>query len=62
MDNLVICDLGYVTGCYHYDDELPDPHAAPKTRKNIDRALAYTLKPAMDGYSSPVESFLNLDL
>lgn len=61
MDNLVICDLGYVTGCYHYDDELPDPHAAPKTRKNIDRARAHMLKSAMDGYCMPIESFLNLD-
>ena len=59
MDEIVISDLCYVTGIRHYDDS--DQHDTLYVRNHIKRARAHMLKSAMDGYSMPIESFLNLD-
>ena len=60
MDDLVLCDLGYVTGGRHYGDEQPDEERL-QTRKYIDRALAHMLKFALEGISEPIESYTNPD-
>lgn len=61
FDEQTALDMCYVTGQRHYDDDTPDPHAVPQTRKHIDRVKAHTLKYSMEGYSDPIESFLNPD-
>lgn len=60
MDDLVICDLGYVTGRYHYDDEQAEEERL-QVRKHVDRALTHMLKFAMEGISEPIDSYINLD-
>lgn len=59
-DDLVLCDLGYVTGGRHYDDEQPDEEWL-QTRKFIDRAMAHMLKFAIEGIYEPIDSYTNLD-
>ena len=59
-DDLVVCDLGYVIGGRHYDDEQPDEERL-QTRKFIDRAMAHMLKFALEGISNPIDSYTNLD-
>ena len=59
MDDLALCDLGYVTGSYHYDDEQEEERL--QVRKNIKRALVHMQKFAMEGISEPIYSYTNLD-
>ena len=59
MDEWTIFDLCYVTGTRHYDDSDGDNDL--HVRKHINRAHKHTLKASMDGFSFPIESFLNLD-
>ena len=59
-DDLVVCDLGYVTGGRHYDDEQPDEERL-QTRKHINRAMAHMLKFALEGISEPIELYTNPD-
>lgn len=55
-------DLGYVTGCKHYDTEEP-PDRPQVTRNDVRRAIhGCIVFGERDGYDFPIDALLNRDL